>query len=417
MTRSLILFLSTCLISLLTHVALGGNGGSGYSRYGIGDIRFFAGGRSAGMGGTTVALIGLNSINRLNPAGQTEISRTHLSGTFSYEGFKTTDGVRSSYLSSGNFGGAIFAVPISPSDGLTFSAGFNPYSSVNYKVQDDQAFGSDLYSQVYFGEGGLSTALAGLSFTPFDSLHLGLRMNYLFGQIRSGSDVSSSSSDFAATKYRRTVSANGFDFTFGAIYNGFGRLTGATGLNNLNVGVILSTATNLNATQENINISPIGEDTLAVRDGEIHIPISGGAGIAWLLNDKYLLAADFLHQKWSDFSFYGVHPPQIRSSSRVSLGIEIQPSRETGASYWKKVAYRFGAYHLSSYYQIGSTSINEIAVTAGLGLPIAYDTNLDLAVEYGRRGTTGQHLLKDNILRLSFTLNAGERWFVRSEEE
>ncbi|MGA9363838.1 MAG: hypothetical protein WBW16_05655 [Bacteroidota bacterium] len=417
MKRHIAILSTTLLLIGFSHSAYSGNGSSGYSRYGIGDIRFFAGGRSAGMGGTAIALLSSNSLNRINPAGQTKLTLTHFTGTFSYEGFQTTDGIQSAYLSSGNFGGAFLALPLSPDNGVAFTAGFNPYSSVNYKVQGEQTIGSDNYTQLYFGEGGLSTALAGLTLAPIDSLSLGLQANYLFGQIRSESDVTFSSTDFVSAKYQRTVNINGFDVTIGFIYTGLGRLTGLKSLEGFNVGAILSTATNLNATQDNINIVSVGQDTLTGRGGKIHIPVSRGIGFSWLVGGKYLVAGDYLHQQWGDFEYFGEHPQQIRNSTRLSLGMEIEPSQERGTSYWNRVAYRVGTYYLASYYQIGTESINEFGITSGLGMPIGADTRLDFALEYGRRGTIDQHLLQDNIFRFSITLSLGEKWFVRTEEE
>jgi hypothetical protein len=417
MNRHLLILSMALFLIGVSNSAFSGNGGSGYSRYGIGDISFFAGGRSAAMGGTAIALLSSNSLNRINPAGQTKLTLTHFTGTFSYEGFRTTDGIQSAYLSSGNFGGAFMALPLSSGNGLALTAGFNPYSSVNYKVQSEQTIGSESYTALYSGEGGLSTGLAALSIAPLDSLSLGVQMNYLFGQIRSESDVTFSSTDFVSAKYQRTVNVNGFDVTFGFIYTGLGRLTGLKSLENFNVGAILSTATNLNATQDNINIVSTGQDTVAGREGKIHIPVSRGLGFSWLLGGKYLVAGDYLHQQWGDFEYFGEHPAQIRNSTRFSLGMEIEPSQERGTSYWKRVAYRFGAYYLSSYYQIGTESINEFGITSGLGMPIGGDTRLDFALEYGRRGTIDQHLLQDNIIRFSITLSLGEKWFVRTEEE
>jgi hypothetical protein len=413
---NVLLFL-VVLLGSFCETSLAANGGSAYSRFGIGDLRFFAGGRSAGMGGTSLALMGSGWLNRLNPAGLSSLSSTRLSGTFLYEGFKTTDGNQSSFLSTGSFGGAMVAFPISPQDGIALSAGFNPYSSVNYKIQIEQPFGGGTSKQNYFGEGGLSTALVGLSYTPTDSLHLGVSLNYLFGQIRSGATVGFGSRDFSDVTYHRKTRADGFGATFGLIYNGLGRLVGSDRAGDFSVGAVFSTGTSLNATQENINSSPIGDDTLTSREGKIQIPVSGGVGIAWLLKEKVLLGADFLYQHWGDYQSFGVHPTEIRNSGRFSLGLEIQPSHGAGLSYWQRVAYRFGIYYLSSYYQVASTPINEVAFTAGLGLPISYDTSMDLAFEYGRRGTTDHQLLRDNILRFSITLNAGERWFVPSEED
>jgi hypothetical protein len=229
--------------------------------------------------------------------------------------------------------------------------------------------------------------------------------------------VTFGSIDFVSAKYLRTVNVYGFDFTFGFIYTGLGRLTGLKSLESFNVGAILSTATNLDATQNNINIVSLGQDTLTGRGGKIHIPVSGGIGFSWLLGGKYLVAGDYLHQQWGDFEYFGEHPQQIRNSTRLSLGIEIEPSQERGTSYWNRVAYRFGIYHLASYYQIGAESINEVGVTSGLGMPIGADTRLDFALEYGRRGTIAQQLLQDSIFRFSITLSLGEKWFVRTEEE
>lgn len=106
------------------------------------------------MGGTAIALLSSTSLNRINPAGETKLSLTHFTGTFSYEGFRTTDGIQSAYLSSGNFGGAFLALPLSLDNGLTFTTGFTPYSSVNYKVQSELTIGSVSYTQLYSGEGG-----------------------------------------------------------------------------------------------------------------------------------------------------------------------------------------------------------------------------------------------------------------------
>lgn len=409
--------LVTASILVLTPLALAGKGGSGYSRFGIGDIRYFAGSRSAGMGGTTISLLTPGSINGVNPAGQAAIKRTLFSGTFTYEGFNSTDGVQSAFLSSGNFGGALFVLPISPNDGLTFSAGLNPYSTVNYRVTQDYTFGTETVSKAYFGEGGISRAHLGLSLTALDSLHLGLKVNYLFGQIRRGAEVNFTSIEFASVHYRRNISVNGFIPTLGLIYTGLGPLVGLSGSSLLSIGGVLSAATNLDATEERINVGSAGEDTLAERTGQIRIPMSGGLGISWIVNGKYLFAGDVHHQQWRDLRYFNERQPEIRNGNRYSLGFEKLPSLDPRDGYWQKVAYRLGISYLSSYYQVRNQAINEVAVSAGVGLPVGLDSRLDVAIEYGRRGTTAQHLLKDNIIRFSVTLNVAESWFIRIEED
>ena len=60
------------------------DGGSVYTRYGLGDIRYYQSGRSVGLGGIGAAIFSNYSINRLNPAGWTTLNRTRyeISGMF-----------------------------------------------------------------------------------------------------------------------------------------------------------------------------------------------------------------------------------------------------------------------------------------------------------------------------------------------
>ena len=65
---------------------------------------------------------------------------------------------------------------------------------------------------------------------------------------------------------------------------------------------------------------------------------------------------------------------------------------------------------------VNSTSINDAALTFGMGLPISGSlSNLNLGLEYGKKGTTSNNLVQENYfnLNLSFTLN--DKWFVKSK--
>ena len=65
-----------------------GSGGSVYSRFGIGDLRFASSTRLFGMGGTGAAYRPAGSINDVNPASWSDISTVRFSATALYEGFK-----------------------------------------------------------------------------------------------------------------------------------------------------------------------------------------------------------------------------------------------------------------------------------------------------------------------------------------
>jgi hypothetical protein len=61
--------------------------------------------------------------------------------------------------------------------------------------------------------------------------------------------------------------------------------------------------------------------------------------------------------------------------------------------------------------------VNAWAVTAGVGIPVSADTRLNLAIEYGSRGSTDKSMIKDTILRFSASITISELWFSRFEED
>jgi len=405
------------VIFILTTISLhAGNGGSGYSRYGLGDIRFFPSTRLQGMGGINLSLISPTDINHLNPASWTRLANTRIVGSFLYEGISTTDGVNSAYLASGNFNGFLLAMPLSKSNGISFAIGFNPYSSVNYKVRTTgNQSGSD-YQLTYAGTGGLSIGWLGLSATPFEDFHIGATFNYLFGNISNAWGITFTDQQFYSSENTRTTSFSGGNFTLGMIYTGLGKLLGASGLNNLNIGLTLSTPAKLTARREMVFRYITGYDTAKAEQGSVSIPIAYGVGLSYMIKEKYLVGIDYYAQNWNSFEVYGVKSPEIRNSYRISIGGEILPEKDVSESFFKRAAYRLGAYYNASYYQVRNEPVNELFVTAGIGLPIYQDTRIDIALEYGTRGKAENLLQKDNIVRLAVSINAGEFWFLRRED-
>ena len=78
-------------ISILSCIGIvpgaAGNGGSGYSRYGLGDIQYSATGRAFGMGGSSIAVLSSDAINSLNPAVWARIDRARFAAGALFEEF------------------------------------------------------------------------------------------------------------------------------------------------------------------------------------------------------------------------------------------------------------------------------------------------------------------------------------------
>jgi hypothetical protein len=79
------------------------------------------------------------------------------------------------------------------------------------------------------------------------------------------------------------------------------------------------------------------------------------------------------------------------------------------------VAYRLGGYverHLAR--SATGATVETFAGTAGLSLPTLFPTaHLDLNAEGGLRGAVEPGLVRELFIRVTATLNFGERWFQR----
>ena len=59
-------------------------------------------------------------------------------------------------------------------------------------------------------------------------------------------------------------------------------------------------------------------------------------------------------------------------------------------------------------------SIEDFAVTAGLGLPLGGTfSKINVGLEIGKRGTVYNNLVEENYINLSIGLSLSDRWFVK----
>ena len=400
---------------ILSTTAFASNGGSAYSIFGLGDLRYFPNTRSAGMGFTGIGMPASNYINSISPATWTRINQTRLDIGVMYEGYKSSDGAVSRYLANGKFSGAMVAIPISPSNGIAFVAGFTPYSDINYNfVTKGSDQGID-YTINHTGNGGLATGQAGFSFAPWQDLALGASLNYMFGTAEYERVFTPASASLAGSTSRKNLTFRGLTTTIGGMFTGFGEIDES--LRPFALGFVFTTKGNLKAERQTTYEYLSERDSSVLVKGRQKIPLAFGVGLTYQQGDRYLFSTDYYAQAWGSTQFDGIDPEEIRNSFRVGIGGERIPNKDFSAPWLDRIAYRLGFYYHSTYYRINGEPINHWAVTGGLAVPVSGDTRLNIALEYGSRGTTANNLIKDNIFRMSFSLNLSELWFVRYEEE
>ncbi|MBN1396878.1 MAG: hypothetical protein JXA06_02495 [Bacteroidetes bacterium] len=388
-------------------------GGSSYSRYGFGDILRYGDSRIYSMGGTGIALLDNGSINLLNPAGISRINTTRFSAGAEYNSFSSKDESGSSSYSFGGFQGIAFAIPISPENGVAISLDATPYSKVSYSINSsnlDPLSGS-FQHQTFYGSGGLSCLGLGISVSPFSTLHVGGRAGYIYGRIRQYQISTFDSSGYLKTEFDRSIYHSGFAFNFGAIYEGLTRIFDLPSENHLYFGFTIRTACSLDAEAERTYT-----DTTSIENGTAEIPLSAGIGLSFLYKNKYRFLGDIVIENWGDLKPFSIDPAELRNSYRASAGFEALPSRGAD-NFWKKLCYRVGFFYNSTYYKVNGIGINEYGFTGGIGLPLGYDSWLNIGAQAGFRGTTDNSLQKDMIVRLSVAITASELWFLKFDEE
>lgn len=400
--------------SILTSILYAG--GPASSRFGIGDLSFFASSRSYAMGGVAVGLMGDEFINRLNPAGLAGISRTRFSGTFQYSNYSSTDASGTARYARGDFGGLAVAIPVSKDYGVVLVGELTPYSSVNYAIgRNDSQFGiaSD---QQYYGSGGISRFDVGSSVSITNHLHAGFKMNYLVGTILEVTKLGFADNTYANSEITVNSHYSGLLFTFGATYEGLSDLIDLSFLRPLVLGAVVETPTKLDLRVQHFTSTAQHYDTISTSTGTMDIPLFLAFGASYTISDRLVLATDLAMQDWSGAKSLDLHQQELRNSMRIGAGIEILPGKDP-STYLGRIVYRAGIYYNSTYLRINNQDINGTFFTAGLGLPIGPESFLNLGVQFGVNGTTANGLQKDSIIRLTASISGSELWFVRLEEE
>ena len=397
-------------------------GGSSFSRYGFGDLLRYGDSRTYALNGTGIALVNDGFINELNPAGLTRISYTRFSTGFEYNNFLSKDETGSSFYSTGGFQGLAFAFPISTENGIVLSTEFTPYSKVSYGITSSSIDSLTLSRQhkTFFGSGGLSSVGFGLSASPLTTLHIGARVNYMYGSTRQYQTILFDSTSLTPTTFDRTAYYSGFTFTLGVIYEDIANLLNVPSLRPLTIGLTMTTASSLDANIQRTypSSSYFSSDSTVTENGTAGVPLSLGLGLSYLHQNRYRFLGDFVFENWGSTKYFGLPADSIslRNSFRTSIGFETIPAKDAD-TYWKRITFRAGLAYNSTYYKINGVGINEFIGSGGLGLPMGLESQLNIGFQIGVRGSTDNHLQKDTFVRLSVAVSASEIWFLRFDEE
>ncbi len=409
MTRKFILLYSLLVGAVFTDLSAQSTG-SPYSFFGAGLEESNGFGVNQSMGGTGIAFKSGQNLNSINPASYTGID----SLAFIFEmGFYLNHTQYSSNSddqskTDGNL--HYLAMGFRMRDYWYTSIGLVPYSKVGYEINSTAVMDGSLaeYTKTYIGSGGINNLYIGNSFRVFKGLSLGLNLSYIFGSVENSEGASISSLSYAYgithTTYIKsphldyglqyTFNHKDWDVTLGAVYAAKNKLS--------------TTRESYLSTSDTTSIQL---DNIA--SNTYYIPEKIGFGLAFTKGDRLKFGVDYEQKNWSAVTFEN---PLLttRDSRRYSVGMEIYPSKSITDDGWKKAYYRFGANYNNSYLVIDGTPIDSKGITFGVGIPVRRGFSfMNMSLELGQRGTTSNHLIKENYVKMNVNLTLQEAWFQK----
>ena len=415
-------FRQTLLVLLLTILSgamvAQNNTNSPYTRYGYGQLADQGSGNSRAMGGIAYGLRDRYQTNFANPASYTAVdSLTFMfDGGISMQNTNFSNGAVKKNAKNSSFDYITMQFRLSKWGAM--SIGLLPYSNVGYSMYESgETEDGTPYVNTFSGEGGLHQLYLGAGFKILKNLSIGANISYLWGDMsRSRYQSFSSNSDIMPLTTIYGTEVTSYKLDFGAQYTQqFGKKHSAT------VGVVFSPGHDLgndSYVQQQLGNSTTGYST-SQRDTTMTmgIPMTLGAGVTYVYDDRLTVGVDVMFQKWNSVTFMN-EPDAFCNRAKIALGAEYIPNL-MGRSYLAHIKYRLGAYYSQPYYKIdGVRAANEYGVTAGFGLPLPRSRSvLSISAQYVRTQGKEAQFLNENTLRLCIGVTFNERWFWKRKVE
>lgn len=391
---------------------------SPYSFYGIGDVKFKGTNENRAMGGVGVFVDSIH-INLQNPASYSYLKYTSLAigGTNTRTTFHTDSQKEKAQRTSLDY--LAVGIPLGKG-GVSF--GLIPYSAVGYKVSNDIVTSIDSRTQIYKGTGGVNKVFLGGAYKVTSKLSLGVDFQYSFGKVETNSIVFVTDPlILLGSRTKNESTYNGFSVTAGMYYqtklknkfdwvNSF-TFTPKTNMQSNNTRNVALVSYNSSGA-EFVSGTPV---EVAVADSKFAMPAKVSFGSAVGQTKKWFVGTEFTFQGKNNMGNLGNFPnTSFEGAYRFAVGGYYIPKYNSFRNYFDRIVYRAGFRHENTGLVVNNQSIKDTGVSFGFGFPVGTSiSNINLGVEYGKRGTTSSNLIKENYFNFSVGLSFSDRWFIK----
>ena len=418
------IIISFCLLFAIGATAQQGTA-SPYSFYGIGDFKFKGTAESAAMGGLGVLPDSIH-INLQNPAAYTSLKLTTLvfGGTYSTSNLITNTQNEKARRTTVDY--IAFGIPIGK---FGATVGLMPYSYVGYKNQtiiQNQDLIQNAEIRRSFGKGGVNKAFLGLGYKVTPKLSIGADFGYNFGQIETKDIVFKNDIQYGSRELN-TSNLSGLTLNTGLMY--------ATKIKNkydFYGSVVFTPQSNLNLTNYRktaliVYSQDVEQETIVAgseieddknNDKKIQLPSKLAFGAGFGQDRHWIIGAEITLQETSNLSnrYNDITKGKFENAKRYVIGGYFVPKYNSFTSYFERITYRGGFRYENTGLVINNKSINDIAVSAGFGLPVGGRlSNINLGIEVGKKGTKANDLIEEKYINFIMSFSLSDRWFVKSK--
>lgn len=388
---------------------------SPYSFYGLGDQKFKGTIENRSMGGLSVFQDSIH-VNLQNPAQYAHLKRTTLATAATYQTSTLKTNEQKENARRTNLDYLAFGFPMGK-----FGAGFGlmPYTAVGYQVTSTAA-NADQLTRAYEGSGGVNKAYLGGAYKINKYFSVGAELNYYFGSIETTSLYAVEDVQYGTQEYNESQ-ASGSSVNLGLTYKGkitdkmvaMGSLTyspeGKVKLDNTRR---ISTVQVLADGGFNV-VDPLD---VAVENSNVALPSKISLGGGFGIPSKWMVGTELTMSDDSSFGnrFNDIDNISFDNGMKYTVGGYITPNANSYSNYFNVITYRAGFKYEKTGLIVNTRSIEDVSITAGMGFPIGGNfSNINLGIEYGKRGTTASGLVQENYLNISVGLSFSDRWFVK----
>lgn len=382
---------------------------SPYSIYGLGSLYESDFGSIPSIGSSGIALPSTSFINNKNPASLGHIGKYSFFFDTGLKGIQTTYTSQTANEKRNNFQFSHIAVafPITSKSGVSVS--LKPYSSATYLISNYKipiGNSNEFYLLDATSTGGLNNFDISYGYKVQKNISLGLTSSVYFGTINDDKNFTIANS---VTNINKKSFYNGVRFTLGnqiKIDSTF------------NIGLTVKTPTKLSAskTQSVTTVNLTETQYLeTAEDSDVtdyYLPLEFGVGFSKAFKKNISLTFDYEKSLWNgtnQTNLYG----EFKNQDKFALGLSYV-KKERSIYFSDRIHYFTGVNYDTGFLSINNKSINNLAFSLGVGIPIDNTKSLlNISYSYGQKGNIGTNFIKENYHKIGINLSLEGIWFVK----